>query len=259
MAETTVGREKLMKKLRAAQKKNADARARENVKPRKGTFADRVKDTAKKAPEKRGLPAKIDKSRGNANKANPPKEIRLKGEGGTGRALKDTKFKPIPLGDKPKALPPPRPAARTFNPGAVAGRLFGPAGFLVGMTTPIGDGREDKPSGHLMRGGRQPGYKYRGSQTVDRSGKGDRKASTEQPKVSVNREKKTDAPAPPKPKARPVRSEKAAAFRAKMQGQRPAKKASPPRPTFRGNWRGATPTEMQKRGGARIKRKGFFS
>ena len=255
MAETTVGREKLMKKLRAAQKKNADARARTG-KPGSGTITERVKKASKKAPEKRGVPAKIENPRGNANKANPPKEIRLKGEGGTGRSLKDTKFKPIPLGDKPKALPSPRPAARTFNPAGAAGRLLGPAGFLVGMTTPAGEG-SDKPSGPLMRGGRQPGYKYRGSQTVDRSGKGDRKTSTEQPKVSVNREKKTDAPAPPKPKARPVRSEKAAAFRAKMQGQRPAKKASPPRPAFRGNWTNAAPTEMQKRAGQKVKRKSF--
>lgn len=254
MAETTVGREKLMKKLRAEQKKNADVRARTG-KPGSGTITERVKKAAKKAPEKRGVPAKIEKTRGNVNKANPPKEIRLKGEGGTGRALKDTKFKPIPLGEKPKALPAPKTAPRTFNPGAAAGRLLGPAGFLVGMTTPAGEG-SDKPSGPLMRGGKQPGYKYRDAQTVERSEKGDRPAMPDR-KVSVTREMKVDR-SPPKPKARPVRKaepKKVAEPPKKVQKKAEALKAE--RPKFRGNWAGAAPSAMQARAGQRIKRKSF--
>lgn len=253
MAKESIGREKLMKKLKAEQKKNADARARK--KASNGSLTERARKAAKKAPEKRGLPAKIEKPRGNANKATTPKEIRLKGEGGTGRAVKDTRFKPIPLGDKPKALPAPAKVnVRTFNPGAAAGRLLGPAGFLVGMTTPAGEG-SDKPSGPLMRGGKQPGYKYRETQAVDRSGKGDRE---------VTREVKVAAP---KPKARPAggmteTKRRAAEFRKKAQGQKKveAPKAAAPkaeRPKFRGNWIGTAPTAMQARAGQKIKRKSF--
>lgn len=280
MAETTVGREKLMKKLRAEQKKNADARARTG-KPGSGTITERVKKAAKKAPEKRGVPAKIEKPRGNANKANPPKEIRLKGEGGTGRALKDTKFKPIPLGDRPKALPAPKAAPRTFNPAGAAGRLLGPAGFLVGMTTPTGDGQEDKPSGPLMRGGRQPGYKYRGTQTVNRSEKKDLPERIVgmrggQGVVPYNTSKDSKfggtlpKSTPPKPKLRPERKAERKAEPRKVERKAERKtKPSAQRVAFKGNWVGAAPTQMQKRGGARIKRnggvlgalkrKGFFS
>lgn len=254
MAKESIGREKLMKKLKAEQKKNADARARKKTST--GSLTERAGKAAKKAPEKRGLPAKIEKPRGNMNKANTPKEIRLKGEGGTGRAVKDVRFKPIPLGEKPKALPAPAKAnVRTFNPGAAAGRLLGPAGFLVGMTTPAGEG-SDKPTGPLMRGGKQPGYKYRETQAVDRSGKGDREVARE---VKVDR-------AAPKPKARSAggmtEAKRAAEFRKKAQGQKKveAPKAAAPkaeRPKFRGNWIGATPTSMQARAGQKPKRKSF--
>jgi len=147
----------LKKKLDKARVANANKRARKDVKPKSGTFTDRVKDAAKKAPEKRGLPARIDQSRGNANRATPPKEIRLGGSGGTGRAVKADNFKPVPLRDKPLMISGPR--GRTFNVGAAAGRLAGPVGALIGMTTPAGEG-SDKPSGPLMKGGKQPGYKY---------------------------------------------------------------------------------------------------
>lgn len=256
MVEETVGRKKLMKKLKTSQVKNADVRARRDVKPRKGTFADRVKDAAKKAPEKRGLPARVEQTRGNVNKANPPKEIRLKGEGGTGRAVKDVRFKPIPLGDKPKALPAPKAAPRTFNPGAAAGRLLGPAGFLVGMTTPAGEG-SDKPSGPLMKGGRQPGYKYRGAQTVDRSGKGDRRDSgVSSPEVKVSREGKTDR-VPPKPKLRPER--KAEPRKVERKAEPRKAKSMAQRVTFKGNWVGAAPTASQARAGQKPKKASLLS
>jgi len=142
----------LKKKLDKARVANADKRARKDVKPKSGTFNDRVKDTAKKAPEKRGLPAKIDQSRGNANRANPPKEIRLSGSGGTGRSVKADNFKPVPLRDKPLMISGPR--GRTFNAGAtagrLAGRLAGPIGALIGMTEPAGEG-SDKPVQSLRK------------------------------------------------------------------------------------------------------------
>jgi len=138
----------LKRKLDKARVANADKRARKDVKPKSGTFNDRVKDAAKKPPEKRGLPAKIDQSRGNTNKANPPKEIRLSGSGGTGRAVKADNFKPVPLRDKPLMISGPR--GRTFNAGAAAGRLAGPVGALIGMTTPAGEG-SDKPVQSLRK------------------------------------------------------------------------------------------------------------
>jgi hypothetical protein len=262
MAEKTVGREKLMKKLKAEQKKNADVRARKNAKPGSGTITEKVRKAAKKAPEKRGLPARVEQSRGNVNKANPPKEIRLKGEGGTGRSLKGTRFKPIPLGERPKALPAPAKAnVKTFNPGAAAGRLLGPAGFLFGMTTPAGEG-SDKPRGPLMRGGKQPGYKYRDEGQTVSGIKGDLERGTPKPAV-VTREMKVDKASPaPKPKPRPAggmtetKRRAAMDFRKKAQGQRKeAPKAE--RPKFRGNWAGAAPTGMQARAGQKIKRKSF--
>lgn len=252
------GAKKLKKRIEKARVENANKRARGQKSS--GSLEEKARKAAKKAPEKRGLPARIEKSRGDVNKAETPKEIRLKGEGGTGRSVKDTRFKPVPLGDRPKALPAPRSNVRTFNPGAAAGRLLGPAGFLVGMTEPAGSPEEsatirrDRSYGPLMRGGRQPGYTYRDSQTVDRSGKGDYASG------KGDREVK----AAPKPTARPARSEKAAEFRKKMQGRAAEKKAVPARKpiqrvSFKGNWVGAAPTAMQKRGGQAIKRPNLMS
>jgi hypothetical protein len=174
----------LKKKLDKARVANANKRARKDVKPKSGTLTDRVKDAAKKAPEKRGLPAKIDQSRGNANRANPPKEIRLGGSGGTGRAVKADNFKPVPLRDKPLMISGPR--GRTFNAGAAAGRLAGPVGALIGMTTPAGEG-SDKPSGPLMRGGKQPGYKYADDGAMSN-------ADVQKAYQSISRGTKTDDP-----------------------------------------------------------------
>ena len=70
---------------------------------------------------------------------------------------------------------------------------------------------------------------------------------------------------PPHAGAKPVKAKKAVSdeyvqnFKDKLQGQRPGKKKPVAKPVakvgFKGNWVGAAPTEMQKRGGARIKKK----
>ena len=55
---------------------------------------------------------------------------------------------------------------------------------------------------------------------------------------------------------KPVDKKLAENFKAKMQGRRPLAKApakAVTKPSFKGNWTGAAPTEMQKRGGRRIK------
>lgn len=124
------------------------------AKPPSGTLTERMGE-AKSRPNK-GLPAKIDKSRGNLNRANPPKEIRLGGQGGTGRSLTRAayldKFKAVPLGDRPKLLSGPKVKGGGVG-GALARGLFravgGPATMLVSMTTEAGSG-SDKPSGKLF-------------------------------------------------------------------------------------------------------------
>lgn len=245
----------LKKKLDKARVGGADKRAR--AKKSDGSLSERARKAAKKAPEKRGLPA--------IRKDNLP-EIQKRGLPAVRKDnLPATRKENMPAIRK-ESLPANRSStAKTFGPGTAAGGIGGkiarglfrgvggPATMLVSMTTPTGDGREDKPSGPLMRGGRQPGYKYRDEQTVSREGKSD------MPERIIKVE---DYPETAKPRPRPS-SDKVKAFKEKMQGRRPAAKPAakpsvkkPERPSFRGNWVGATPSEMQKRGGARIKRPG---
>ena len=74
---------------------------------------------------------------------------------------------------------------------------------------------------------------------------------------------------PPYAGTKPVKAKKAVSdeyvqnFKDKLQGQRPGGKKPAAKPAakvgFKGNWVGAAPTEMQKRGGARIKRPNLLS
>lgn len=155
---------KKKKKVPAKDLKAGDARNNYAEGPKKkapvkkvssGTFTEKMGE-AKARPNK-GLPARIEKPRGNSNKANPPKEIRLGGQGGTGRSVvkpgsAPKAFKPFPLGSSPKLLGSAGAVARA-GAGFAATRALqmatGPAGFLVGMTTEAGKG-SDKPSGKLF-------------------------------------------------------------------------------------------------------------
>lgn len=120
-----------------------------------GTLTERMGEV-KNRPNK-GLPARTGQARGNLNKANPPKEIRLGGQGGTGRSMTRAayldKFKPIPLGDRPKLLAGPASKAASGIGGTLARGAFravgGPATMLISMTTEAGRG-SDKPSGPLF-------------------------------------------------------------------------------------------------------------
>lgn len=121
-----------------------------------GTLTDRMGE-AKSRPNK-GLPARTGQPRGNLNRANPPKEIRLGGQGGTSRSVVNPKaslkpFKPFPLGNSPKLLGSSAGAVARAGAGFAATRALqlatGPAGFLVGMTTEAGRD-SDKPSGKLF-------------------------------------------------------------------------------------------------------------
>lgn len=246
----------LKKKLDKARVGGADKRARS--KKGTGSLSERARKAAKASPEKRGLPA--------IRKDNLP-EVQKRGIAVRKDNLPAIRKENMPAIRKDN-LPANRSSTtKTFAPGTAAGGIGGkiarglfrgvggPATMLVSMTTPTGDGREDKPSGPLMRGGRQPGYKYLEEKTVSREGKSD------MPERVIKVE---NYPETAKPRPRPS-SEKVKAFKEKMQGrkakpaERPAAKPAakkPERPSFRGNWVGATPSEMQKRGGARIKRPG---
>lgn len=144
-------------------KKFAEGRkkASSSLKASSGTLTDRMGE-AKNRPNK-GPPARIGQARGNLNKATPPKEIRLGGQGGTGRSLTKAayldKFKPIPLGDRPKLLA--GSANKAANKG-LGGFIRG--GAVVTALTSIvnpafmsyktggaaGDKYSDKPSGELF-------------------------------------------------------------------------------------------------------------
>jgi hypothetical protein len=128
--------------------------AEKKAKPSSGTLTDRMGE-AKSRPNK-GLPARVGKSRGNLNRANPPKEIRMGGQGGTGRSLTKAayldKFKPVPLGDRPALLSGPKVKGGGVGNALARGAfraVGGPATMLVSMTTEAGPG-SDKPSGKLF-------------------------------------------------------------------------------------------------------------
>ena len=162
-------------------------------------------------------------------------------------------------------------AART------AGRFAGPVGALVAMTSQLGDGQETKQSGPQMKGGRQAGYSYRSGgarpETPGAYPKAKKAVGGARPetvssypsakKVTGGVRPETPGSYMPKsvkasvPKAKP--KDKAftlgtGAQTPKAQAPKAQTSVSAKAPTFKGNWVGAAPTEMQKRGGAKIKR-----
>jgi hypothetical protein len=274
------------------------------AKPPSGTLTDRMGE-AKSRPNK-GLPAKIDKSRGNLNRANPPKEIRLGGQGGTGRSLTRAayldKFKPVPLGNRPALLSGPKAKgggslsrAALGLPALVASFALSPSTFSYKTGGAAGvRGESDNPSGKLF------------SPSQNRAaGKGNPKTVNPYKKrkdvVGRNPNEGVGVPSakariPSRGEARggmkatqdAYRAEKAGKTSVSMSGggvnnptvnasefkkknleanQKVGKKVMAPKstakapkaPSFKGNWTGATPSEMQKRGGQRIKRPNLLS
>ena len=139
--------------------------------------------------------------------------------------------------------------------GTIARGLYrtvgGPAIMLASMTTPTGDGQEDKPRGPLMKGGKLPGYTYlpdkkrEGGGPEKRQGSESPSLKREAPKASEFRKKNLEA------------NKKAGKKPDKAPAKAAPKAAEPKKPGFKGNWKGAAPTAMQARGGAKIKRKSF--
>jgi hypothetical protein len=163
-------------KKKKAPSKKAPSKKAPAKKSSSGTFTEKMGE-AKARPNK-GLPARIEKPRGNSNKANPPKEIRLGGQGGTGRSVvkpgsAPKAFKPFPLGSSPKLLGSAGAVARA-GAGFAATRALqmatGPVGFLVGMTTEAGKG-SDKPSGKLFSPSQNRAAGKGNPKTVNRYGK----------------------------------------------------------------------------------------
>lgn len=257
-------------------KKKPPAQQKKAKKPPSGTLTERMGEV-KNRPNK-GLPAQQKKARGNLNRASTPKEIRMGGQGGTGRSVVaqqgKAKFKPIPLGERPKMITGPRGPVAGSLAGTVAKGLFrsvgGPFTMLISMTTEAGRD-SDKPVGKVRPGTatvermkaqekgnpktvnpyRKPASMVGGSKMKGSTQSGGLKPSVSMAGGGVNRpESKTVAP---KPKARPNNLSTTSSAPKKQ------KKKEQPRPTFRGNWTGAAPTEMQKRGGARIKRPNLLS
>lgn len=214
---------------------STEARRFSDVKKSRGPFGQLTL-------RKENMPAKVEQPKRGVVKYEEPK-----------RGI--TKYKPAKV-EVPKAAG----GAGGGIGGTIARGAFrtvgGPAVMLVSMTQPAGEG-SDKPTGPLMKGGKLPGYKYldekRGGGPERRQGPSapsmDKKGGLEKPvKVDADKKRKADE------------------FRAKLQGQRPGGKApvkaapkapvkaAPAKPKFKGNWVGAAPTEMQARGGARIRR-----
>lgn len=203
-------------------------------------------------------------------------------------------FRPVPLSDKKLALEGPKSAAqaaaRSVGSAALKGASLTAAFALSPSTFSYKTGGEaqapaPKKGEKLMRGMTQVGY---GSKTTSadygytpkakvkakipargesRGGMKSTLESYRQSKAGGTGNSKTVNPykAPvsmagevPIPKAKP----RDKAFTLGTGAQTPKKKVSvspPQRPKFKGNWVGAAPTEMQKRGGAKIKRPNLLS
>jgi len=244
-----------MKKLKASQAKNMGERARKKISKDSGTLTSRMESVKKSAKQKGGVPAIRKENLPAVRKDNLP----AKRDGGS-RAIVKRESGQVVVRDGKSNLPA-RAGGGASSAGGAGGvirkmlpgawrAVGGPAAMLVSMTEPAGEG-SDKPSGPLMKGGKQPGYKYRDSAMSNKDAEKQYRgimSPTDYP-ISGAREKAKA----PVPKARPARAEKARAAEPRKNFADKAKAA--PKPSFRGNWVGAAPTEMQARGGAKIRRK----
>lgn len=243
-----------MKKLKASQSKNMGERARKKISKDSGTLTSRMESVKKSAKQKGGVPAIRKENLPSVRKDNLP----AKRDGGS-RAIVKRESGQVVVRDGKGNLPARAGGGASVSGGGAGGAIRkmlpgawrtvgGPAAMLVSMTTPAGEG-SDKPSGPLMKGGKQPGYKYRDSAMSNKDAEKQYRgimSPTDYPR-SQPREKA------PVPKARPARAEKPKAAEPRKSFADKPKAA--PKPSFRGNWAGAAPTEMQARGGAKIRRK----
>lgn len=216
---------------------SSDARRFSDVKKSKGPFGQLTV-------RKENVPAKVEKPKRGVVKYEEPK-----------RGV--TKYNPAKA-EAPKAGAPKGGGIGGTIARGVFRTVGGPAVMLASMTQPAGEG-SDKPNGPLMKGGKLPGYKYLDEK---RGGGPERRQGPSAPSMAKKGgPEKRQGASSPSVASDPDKKRKAAEFRAKLQGQRPGGKApvkaapkAPAKPKFKGNWVGAAPTEMQARGGARIRR-----
>lgn len=273
--EQTKGQKTLMKRLKAEQAKRMGERARKKIAKDSGTLTSRIESAKKSAKPKGGVPA-IRKDNLPA-KVEPGRKDIVKRDGGS-RSIVKRESGQMVVRDGKGNLPARAGGGSAGGAGGAIRKMLpgawravgGPAAMLVSMTTPAGEG-SDRPTGPLMKGGKQPGYKYRDnapmsnkdafeqyswmgnraddpiSQPRDRGKRGyTYPVGPFKPKAGEPKDKaKAPIPKARPAKAKPVEDRKSFADKAK----------AAPKPSFRGNWVGAAPTAMQARGGARIKRR----
>lgn len=248
-----------------------------------GTFQEKLKE-AKSRPykgTKGGVPARVEKVRATQRQYSGPPH-RMKGP----QKSVDT-FRPVPLRDKPIGIEGPKAAAqvatRTLG-SALAKGVALTASFALSPSTfnyKTG-GKAEAPAPakgeKLMKGMPSVGFggptssaAYGYSKPKPRkigevrgsagTAMGSFKAKASMAGGGVN--KPEVKAAPPKPKLRP--DVKAADFKKRNLaanqaiGKTVAKETKAKAPALRSNWVGAAPTEMQKRGGQRIKRPNLLS
>ncbi len=256
--ELTKGQQILMKKLKAEQAKNMSERARKKITKDSGTLTSRVEKAKKSQKQKGGVPALRRETPPAVRKENLP----AKRDGGSRSIVKRESGQMVVRegkGNLPAKMEAPKGggaggAFRKMLPGAwrLAG---GPATMLVAQTLPAGEG-SDKPTGPLMKGGKQSGYKYRDAGAMSTKDAEKQYRRMINPTSRPNSQARDEVKAPI-PKARPAESKPRPTFAKKADVPKVATKAEK-RPSFRGNWAGAAPTAMQARGGARVKRENLM-
>lgn len=249
MAETPgskPGQKKLMKKLKASQTRNTVERLTRNAKSKSGTVSrmtSALKDSgAKVNPSKYKPLGNVKKLPGTSLVRAEPRSLAVVKEG-----VKDIVKYNVPktaLATVGESAPGVVRSGLSKSLGLL-GRVAGPAGALFAMTTPTGDKYDDKPVDKPMRGRKIGTLKQYDSPIGPKQKDEGRRIYTG--KVGPDK--------PAAPKAAPAKKEAApkAAERKKVV---PVPKMKPG-PYFKGNWRGAAPTDVQARGSARVKRRSF--
>lgn len=236
------------------------------MKDRKGLALKEIerKDPFEGARKRSSSGTKVDRMKQVREPANKPTE------------QKDRKGLERKPAEKPAEKPSERPTGARDSSGtnmlrSIAGgaaRLglkgAGPVGALVSMTGPAGTG-SDKPSGPLMKGtfgsgGRRSAGRKASEISPDRKGDSPLK-QTSTSEMKGDRQAAVSGKNIPKPKPRPERkAEKSVPKpRPERKAEKKVEKKVERKAKFKGNWTGAAPTAMQKRGGRKVKNSSLVS
>lgn len=242
----------------------------------KGTLTERIGEARNRPYKgtKGGVPERTDRyGRGRLNTARTPDSIKM-GQGSKGSVASK---KTVPLGEKPKLLSGPKASVKPSIAGTLVRGAYravgGPAVMLVSMTVPAGEG-SDRPSGPLFSPSKNRAAGKGNPKTVNpyrkSSGMGGGSKMADSTQSGGMRPKSNMTG---NGRLRPEVKSEASDFKKKnfAANQKAGKDAAPAaqapkaatpvikKPAFKGNWTGAAPTEMQKRGGAKIKRPNLLS